>query len=148
MFIPDAWQPGMSKTRYLNLMKYATLLFIAAPRSSAKAQPSGIHSACDQQDEHDAFQPSVNVNNSAPYARIIHLDRLTVSRTGDGTDVRPNTVGITQRGTPMVIQCTERDSEPVVSYSFCAWRIFVGESEGENPVLLLRAGESRSPTKC
>jgi hypothetical protein len=41
-----------------------------------------IHPAATSQDEHDAitFQQSVNLNNSAPYARIIHLDRTPSPR--------------------------------------------------------------------
>jgi hypothetical protein len=47
------------------------------------SQAELIHPAATSQDEHDAitFQQSVNLNNSAPYARIIHLDRLTISQT-------------------------------------------------------------------
>ncbi len=73
-----------------------TILVAAlAQLGNIPGQAEFIRQAATSQDEHDAiaFQQSVqlmaNLNNSAPVARITHLNGLTVCQTNDGTVVVP-----------------------------------------------------------
>jgi hypothetical protein len=73
-----------------------TILVAAlAQLGNIPGQAAFIRQAATSQDEHDAiaFQQSVqlmaNLNNSAPVARITHLNGLTVCQTNDGTVVVP-----------------------------------------------------------
>jgi hypothetical protein len=60
--------------------------------SATRQQAELIHPAATGQDRtrRITFKRSVDLNNSAPYARIIHLDRLTVSQIRDGIAVVPS----------------------------------------------------------
>jgi hypothetical protein len=71
------------------------LIAALAQLGNIPGQAEFIHQATASQDEHDAlaFQQSVqlmaNLNNTAPIARIMHLNGLTLCQTNDGTVVVP-----------------------------------------------------------
>jgi hypothetical protein len=95
MGVSRATADGFLNNNAISPTTQTILVAALAQLGNIPGQAEFIRQAATSQDEHDAiaFQQSVqlmaNLNNSAPVARITHLNGLTVCQTNDGTVVVP-----------------------------------------------------------